>query len=42
MPEEIVVSDRHMSDTEKIHLNWRLDSIVKDYVLLISIAIPFW
>ena len=30
MPEETVMSDRHMSDTGKINLNLRLDSIVKD------------
>ena len=52
--EEIIMSDRHMSDeqiysflqvffnTEKIRLNWRLDSTVTDYVLLIFIVIRLW
>ena len=52
--EEIIMSDRHMSDgqiysflqvffnTEKIRLNWRLDSTVTDYVLLIFIGIRLW
>ena len=52
MLEEIIMSDRLLSDgqiysflqlffnTEKISLNWRLDSTVIDYVLLIFIMIP--
>ena len=52
MLEEVIMSDRHMSDgqmysylqlffnTEKISLNWRLDSAVTDYVLLIFIVTP--
>ena len=52
--EEIIMSDRHMSDgqiysflqvffnTGKIRLNWRLDSTVTDYVLLIFIVIRLW
>ena len=54
MLEEVIMSDRHMSDgqmysflqlffnTEKISLNWRLDSTVTDYVLLIFIVKPLW
>ena len=50
--EEVIMSDRHMSDgqlylflqhffkTVKISLNRRLDSFVTDYVLLIFIGIP--
>ena len=52
--EEVIMSDRHMSDeqfclflqlffnTEKISLNRRLDSTVTDYVFLIFIVIPLW
>ena len=52
--EEVIMSDRHKSDgqfylflqlffnTEKISLNWKLDSTVTDYVLLIFILIPIW
>ena len=48
MLEEVIISDRHMSDgqmysflqlffnTEKISLNWRLNNTVTDYVLLIK------
>ena len=48
--EEVIMSDRHMSDgqmysilqvffnTEKISLNWRLDSTVTDYVLLFFVV----
>ena len=54
MLEEVIMSDRHMSDgqmysflqlffnTEKINLNWRLDSTVTDYVLPIIIMFPLW
>ena len=50
--EEVVMSDRHMSDgqlysilqlffnTEEVSLNLRLDSTVTDYVLLIFIVAP--
>ena len=50
--EEVIMSDRQMSNgqlysffqlfdnTEKISLNWRLDSTVTDYVLFIFIVIP--
>ena len=52
--EEVIMSDRHMSDgqlylflqlffnTEKISLNWRLDSTVTGYVLPIFIVIQLW
>ena len=52
--EEMIMLDRHMSyglmysflqlfcNTEKIRLNWRLDSTATDYVLLIFIVIPHW
>ena len=52
--EEVIILDRHKSDgqlylflhlfssTEKICLNWRLNSTVTDYVFLIFIAIPLW
>ena len=54
MLEEVIMSDRHMWDgqicsflqlffnAEKISLNWRLDSTVTDYVLLIFIVKPLW
>ena len=50
----IILEDLIMSDgllylfvqlffnTEKVSLNWRLDSTVTDYVLLIFIVIPLW
>ena len=49
---EVIMLDRHMSDgqlysflqllfnTRKISLNFRLDTTVADYVLLIFIVIP--
>ena len=52
MLEKVIMSDRHMSDgqmysflqpfynTEKISLNWRLDSTITNYVLLIFIVLP--
>ena len=52
MLEGVIMWDRHVSDgqmysflqlffnTEKISLNWRLDSAVTDYVLLIFIVTP--
>ena len=52
--EEIIMSYKHRSDgqmysllqfffdIEKIRLNWRLDSSLTDYVLLIFILIPLW
>ena len=54
MLEEVIVLDRHMLDgqvysflelsfnTEKMSLNWSLDSTVTDYVLLLFIVIPLW
>ena len=51
---EVIISDRHMSDgqmdlflqlffkTEKCSLNWRLDSTVTGYALLIFIVISLW
>ena len=52
--EEVIMWHRHISDgqmysflqlffnTEKVSLNWRLDSALTDYVLLILIVIPLW
>ena len=52
--EEVIMSDRHMLEgqlylflqlflnTEKISLNWRLDTSVTDYVLLIFVVMPIW
>ena len=52
--EKVIMSDRFMSEwqlylllqlffnTEKIRLNWRLDSTVTNDVLLILIVIPLW
>ena len=52
MLEEVIMSDRHMSDgqmysflqlffnAEKISLNCRLDSTATDYLILIFIMIP--
>ena len=54
MLEEVTMSDWHMSDrqmysflqlfcnTEKISLNWRLDSTLTNYLLLIPIVAPLW
>ena len=52
--EEVIMLDRDTSDgqmysllqlffnTEKMSLNWRLNSTVTDYVFLIFIVIPVW
>ena len=33
---------QHFFNTEKIRLNWTLDSTVADHVLFIFIVIPLW
>ena len=52
--DEVIMLDRRMSDgqmysflqlffnTKKVMLNWRLDSTVTEYVLLIFIVTPLW